>query len=98
MLALAESPPLLPTRFERWFATRGWTPRKHQLALLEHAERGESVLLVAPTGGGKTLAGFLPTLIQLAGQPPRRRARLHTLYISPLKALAVDVSRNLERP
>jgi ATP-dependent Lhr-like helicase len=55
------------------------------------------VLLVAPTGGGKTLAGFLPSLIDLAGKP-RRRSRLHTLYISPLKALAVDVARNLETP
>jgi len=98
MLAFAESPSLLPARFESWFAARGWTPREHQLALLEHAQRGASVLLVAPTGGGKTLAGFLPTLIELAGPLPRRRARLHTLYISPLKALAVDVSRNLERP
>ncbi|HEX9158901.1 MAG TPA: ligase-associated DNA damage response DEXH box helicase [Rhizomicrobium sp.] len=98
MLAFAESRSLLPARFERWFAARGWTPREHQLALLEHAQRGESVLLVAPTGGGKTLAGFLPTLIELAGPLPRRKARLHTLYISPLKALAVDVSRNLERP
>ena len=60
---------------------------------------GESVLLVAPTGGGKTLAGFLPSLIDLADRPKRARKRgLHTLYISPLKALAVDVARNLEAP
>jgi ATP-dependent Lhr-like helicase len=99
MLAFAESTlPLLPERFAQWFAARGWRPREHQLALLEHARCGESVLLVAPTGGGKTLAGFLPSLIELAGQPARRKARLHTLYISPLKALAVDVSRNLEIP
>jgi ATP-dependent helicase Lhr and Lhr-like helicase len=56
------------------------------------------VLLVAPTGGGKTLAGFLPSLIDLAERPKRSRSRLHTLYISPLKALAVDVARNLEAP
>src|SRR5438552_10688980 len=99
MLAFGESiPPLLPARFAQWFAARGWRPRAHQLALLEHAGRGESVLLVAPTGGGKTLAGFLPSLIELTSQPPRRRSRLHTLYSSPLKALAVDVSRNLEIP
>src|SRR5205814_1451997 len=99
MLAFADSlPPLLPARFAQWFAARGWRPREHQLALLEHAGRGESVLLVAPTGGGKTLAGFLPSLIHLTSQPPRRKAKLHTLYISPLKALAVDVSRNLETP
>ena len=56
------------------------------------------MLLVAPTGGGKTLAGFLPSLIELAGAPAHRPKRLHTLYISPLKALAVDVARNLETP
>jgi ATP-dependent Lhr-like helicase len=89
---------MLPALFETWFAQRGWQPRPHQLALVEHAARGESVLLVAPTGGGKTLAGFLPSLIDLAGKPKRSRTGLHTLYISPLKALAVDVARNLEAP
>jgi ATP-dependent Lhr-like helicase len=90
---------MLPALFERWFASRSWTVRPHQLALVEAASRNESVLLVAPTGGGKTLAGFLPTLIALADRPKRSRARtLHTLYISPLKALAVDVARNLEAP
>ena len=99
---------MLPQLFQNWFASRGWQPRAHQLALLDHAAAGESVLLVAPTGGGKTLAGFLPSLIDLAGfdrlaapRPGPKRAkarRLHTLYISPLKALAVDVARNLETP
>src|SRR3974390_1272842 len=90
--------------FHSWFAMQGWTPRWHQLAMLDAARDGESVLLVAPTGGGKTLAGFLPSLIDLADAAPRRpggskRVRaLHTLYISPLKALAVDVARNLETP
>ena len=99
MLAFADFvAPLLPARFQQWFAARAWRPREHQLALLAHAARGESALLVAPTGGGKTLAGFLPSLIELAAQPLRRRAKLHTLYISPLKAPAVDVSRNLEIP
>jgi ATP-dependent Lhr-like helicase len=89
----------LPPVFANWFAARGWAPRPHQLALIEHAQKGESVLLVAPTGGGKTLAGFLPSLIDLAETPKRaRKAALHTLYISPLKALAVDVARNLEAP
>ncbi|MGF1457252.1 MAG: ligase-associated DNA damage response DEXH box helicase [Alphaproteobacteria bacterium] len=90
---------LLPSRFGTWFADRGWQPRPHQLALLETVSRGESALLVAPTGGGKTLAGFLPSLVDLAGQVNDSPAgRLHTLYISPLKALAVDVARNLETP
>src|SRR5271165_4047526 len=88
----------LPAVFRDWFESRGWRPRPHQLALIERAARGESVLLVAPTGGGKTLAGFLPSLIALAPLPARRPHALHTLYISPLKALAVDVARNLEAP
>ncbi|HVP85224.1 MAG TPA: ligase-associated DNA damage response DEXH box helicase [Rhizomicrobium sp.] len=97
LLAKIDSP--LPPVFADWFAAKGWSPRAHQLALIELAQAGESVLLVAPTGGGKTLAGFLPSLIDLAGTHPRSRARaVHTLYISPLKALAVDVARNLETP
>jgi ATP-dependent helicase Lhr and Lhr-like helicase len=89
---------LLPARFVGWFAGRGWQPRPHQLDLIARAAQGESVLLVAPTGGGKTLAGFLPSLIALSSLPARRPHALHTLYISPLKALAVDVARNLEIP
>src|SRR5450432_2021474 len=88
----------LPPVFQDWFASRGWAPRAHQLALLAHAGRGESVLLVAPTGGGKPLAGFLPSLIGLAAARPKRARKLHTLYISPLKAVAVVVARNLETP
>src|SRR5437868_6780245 len=162
-----ETAELLPDRFRRWFAGRGWSPREHQLALLAKARDDLSALLIAPTGAGKTLAGFLPTLVELpsparaAPLPPRsggegsgvgglstrshthvarvetpptpdpsppRVARagggettasaakssrpefistgrsvqksrgLHTLYISPLKALAVDIARNLETP
>jgi len=153
---------LLPDRFRRWFASRGWSPREHQLALLEKARDDRAALLIAPTGAGKTLAGFLPTLVELSSMcqlsPPPLRGRptpagrreegeeqapvfsthpppqpspsrgegvtphaavksagakksfastgrgvkrtggLHTLYISPLKALAVDIARNLETP
>ena len=149
---------LLPEPFARWFASRGWTPRAHQLELLAKARAGRSVLLIAPTGAGKTLAGFLPSLVELSdvsshalrapsplvgegwgggwsrnettsttptpspspqgggepalqadvqssprglmstGRDVRRIGGLHTLYISPLKALAVDIARNLERP
>jgi ATP-dependent Lhr-like helicase len=125
-----ETPELLPERFRRWFAARGWTPREHQLALLAKARDDRSALLIAPTGAGKTLAGFLPTLVELSipvrtsslrrraeggetvklasessrpkvistGRGVQRSGGLHTLYISPLKALAVDIARNLETP
>jgi ATP-dependent Lhr-like helicase len=129
---------LLPDIFTRWFAARGWSPREHQLALLRKAQDHRAALLIAPTGAGKTLAGFLPTLVELSGgrddasvsfpsppgeaklrgsEPPshtrgegrgnalvstgrgvRSGRGLHTLYISPLKALAVDIARNLETP
>ncbi len=86
--------PLHPA-IESWFAAKGWTPRAHQLDVLASWTDGASALLIAPTGAGKTLAGFLPTLDDLARTP---RAGLHTLYVSPLKALAVDVARNLTTP
>jgi len=155
----------LPEPFARWFARRGWSPRAHQVELLARAQVGRSVLLIAPTGAGKTLAGFLPSLVELTqrtrpglgapsplegeggersepgegypslerdpspgsvslrstsppspsrgeghgargerrklvstGRSLRRQGGLHTLYISPLKALAVDIARNLETP
>jgi ATP-dependent Lhr-like helicase len=89
---------LLPPLFRDWFAGRGWAPRPHQLAMIEQARQGRDALLIAPTGGGKTLAGFLPSLIELSERPPGAEPGLHTLYISPLKALAVDVERNLGAP
>ena len=92
---------LLPSRFSDWFATRGWTARPHQLEMIESANAGEDALLIAPTGGGKTLGGFLPSLIDLSElieDGPKRPHRLHTLYISPLKALSVDVARNVMTP
>ncbi|MGD9921331.1 MAG: DEAD/DEAH box helicase, partial [Pseudorhodoplanes sp.] len=60
------TPAILPDVFARWFAARGWAPRAHQLELLKRAREDKSVLLIAPTGGGKTLAGFLPTLVELS--------------------------------
>ena len=130
------APSLLPETFRRWFAVRGWSPREHQLELLAKARDDRSALLIAPTGAGKTLAGFLPTLVELSaagrtslapplplpltrqpaaadfshkgrgeknnvistGRGVMRSRGLHTLYISPLKALAVDIARNLETP
>ncbi|WP_395685530.1 ligase-associated DNA damage response DEXH box helicase [Aestuariivirga sp.] len=86
----------LPQQFKDWFAARGWTPRAHQLAVLSHATARDSVLLISPTGGGKTLAGFLPSLVEIAERGSGQG--IHTLYVSPLKALAVDIARNLETP
>ncbi len=85
----------LPPRFAAWFEARGWQLRRHQAAVLQAARDGVSALVVAPTGGGKTLAGFLPTLVALDAAPSEG---LHTLYVSPLKALATDIARNLEAP
>lgn len=92
----------LPPPLADWFAARGWAPRPHQLTLLEKAQAGRDTLLIAPTGAGKTLAGFLPSLIDLLSDAWRvqdgHRQELHTLYVSPLKALAVDIARNLTGP
>ena len=63
---------LLPEKFVRWFAGRGWSPREHQLDLLKKARDDRSALLIAPTGAGKTLAGFLPTLVELISLPAQQ--------------------------
>jgi ATP-dependent Lhr-like helicase len=92
----------LPAPFQKWFSSHGWQPRAHQLELLAKTQAGLSTLLIAPTGAGKTLAGFLPTLVELSRlekrKPGQKKRGVHTLYISPLKALAVDIKRNLEKP
>lgn len=83
----------LPPALSDWFAAQGWTLHPHQHEMLART-RARSTVLIAPTGGGKTLAGFLPSLAELA----QGHDGLHTLYISPLKALAADIRRNLRRP
>jgi ATP-dependent Lhr-like helicase len=88
----------MPEPFAGWFASRGWRPHVHQLQLLDLARERRDTLLIAPTGGGKTLAGFLPSLVDLNGQGRQPQAGIHTLYVSPLKALAVDIARNLTQP
>ncbi|MBV1918402.1 MAG: ligase-associated DNA damage response DEXH box helicase [Sphingomonadaceae bacterium] len=91
----------LPPQIAAWFAGRGWHVRRHQYEMLEAAISGRHALLVADTGAGKTLAGFLPTLCDFTpgwpGSSPPPEG-LHTLYVSPLKALATDVQRNLLAP
>jgi ATP-dependent Lhr-like helicase len=84
----------LPPALSDWFAAKGWTPHPHQLDMLQRSG-DPATLLIAPTGGGKTLAGFLPTLAELGPNPP---SGLHTLYVSPLKALTADIRRNLGTP
>ena len=84
----------LSAPLQRWFDTRGWQIHPHQQAMLDRSS-APSLLLIAPTGGGKTMAGFLPTLTELGSAP---KPGLHTLYVSPLKALAADIRRNLRTP
>jgi ATP-dependent Lhr-like helicase len=83
-----------------WFAAAFAQPTPAQAGAWRAIRAGQHVLVVAPTGSGKTLAAFLWSLDRLARQPPpddpRRRCRV--LYVSPLKALAVDVERNLQAP
>jgi ATP-dependent Lhr-like helicase len=86
---------IMPETFAEWFARKGWNLRAHQAAMLDASAAGVDALLIAPTGGGKTLAGFLPSLIELASASGNG---LHTLYVSPLKALATDIARNLMAP
>jgi len=98
-LALDVPQSALPEPFAGWFRARGWHPHAHQLELVSQCR---DALLIAPTGGGKTLAGFLPSLIDLArrGVRPKAgtRSAINTLYVSSLKALAVDIARNLATP
>ena len=84
----------LPPEIGAWFTARNWHPHPHQLEMLDRAQE-PCQLLIAPTGGGKTMAGFLPSLVELAAGEHKG---LHTLYVSPLKALAADIKRNLSGP
>ncbi|MEE4452351.1 ligase-associated DNA damage response DEXH box helicase [Novosphingobium resinovorum] len=97
---MTTAPGHIPPEIAAWFDSRGWRVRRHQREMLAAADRGNHALLVADTGAGKTLSGFLPTLAafcpsRLQGKVPEG---LHTLYVSPLKALATDVQRNLLAP
>ncbi|MXO97026.1 ligase-associated DNA damage response DEXH box helicase [Erythrobacter aquimaris] len=91
----------VPSQINDWFAGRGWRIRRHQRQMLQASDASRHALLVADTGAGKTLAGFLPTLSDFAEERLDGKAPsdgLHTLYVSPLKALAHDVQRNLLTP
>jgi ATP-dependent Lhr-like helicase len=84
----------LPQKFQNWINKRNWGLHTHQIDVLTNSDR-KSQLLIAPTGSGKTLSGFLPTLIELDRV---NFSGLHTVYVSPLKALAADIKRNLMIP
>ncbi|PNE30522.1 DEAD/DEAH box helicase [Streptomyces eurocidicus] len=83
-----------------WFTGAFTAPTAAQSGAWRAIGRGSDVLVVAPTGSGKTLAAFLASLDRLASTPPpaEARKRCRVLYVSPLKALAVDVERNLRSP
>ena len=84
----------LPQKFQNWIKKRNWALHTHQIDVLTNSDR-KAQLLIAPTGSGKTLSGFLPTLIEL---DRLNFSGLHTVYVSPLKALAADIKRNLMIP
>ena len=84
----------LPQKFQNWINKRNWGLHTHQIDVLTNSDR-KSQLLIAPTGSGKTLSGFLPSLIELDRE---NFSGLHTVYVSPLKALAADIKRNLMIP
>ncbi|WP_299892155.1 ligase-associated DNA damage response DEXH box helicase [uncultured Ruegeria sp.] len=84
----------IPARIHHWFSAKGWSIHPHQQDMFDRAQ-DPATLLIAPTGGGKTMAGFLPSLAELSGGEQKG---LHTIYVSPLKALAADIKRNLRTP
>jgi ATP-dependent Lhr-like helicase len=85
-----------------WFRAALGEPTRSQALAWPHIAKGDTTLLLAPTGSGKTLAAFLSAINRLAQEPEpadrHDRSRLRVLYVSPLKALAVDVERNLRAP
>ncbi|WP_446214496.1 ATP-dependent helicase [Micromonospora sp. IBSANI012] len=83
-----------------WFTAAFAAPTPAQTGAWRSVAAGRNALVVAPTGSGKTLAAFLWSLDRLAKEPPpaEARQRCRVLYVSPLKALAVDVERNLRAP
>jgi ATP-dependent Lhr-like helicase len=92
----------VPDIFKQWFTSKDWKIRAYQQSMIRAFVNNQSSLLIAPTGAGKTLSGFLPCLIdihkQLKSGKSNQQIGLHTLYISPLKALTYDINRNLEIP
>ena len=82
-------------KFTNWIRNKGWNYYEYQLKVLEAVYKKEDALVISPTGSGKTVAGFLPTIIE---SDVYKKNVLYTLYISPLKSLSYDIERNLLNP
>ena len=82
-------------KFTGWLYNKGWNYYNYQLKTFSEVEEGNDVLVTSPTGSGKTIAGFLPSIIN---SNCFQRDVLYTLYISPLKSLSYDIERNLLKP
>src|SRR5438270_10280921 len=82
----------------QWFEAKFGTPTEPQAAGWPHIQRGEDTLIAAPTGSGKTLAAFLACLDSMIREGAALRDETQVLYVSPLKALANDVRKNLLEP
>ena len=80
-----------------WLKKKGWSLYDHQIETLSLIKKGFDVILHAPTGGGKTIGGFMPSIDDFINNNYKSQ-EFHTLYISPLKALTTDVQRNLLNP
>ena len=80
----------------KWITDKGWQWFPHQIQILKSIEKNNSILVQSPTGTGKTLTGFLPSLLKFNYQ--RKKPTLDTLYVSPLKALTIDIHRNISIP
>jgi ATP-dependent Lhr-like helicase len=100
--SVADKRAFIPALFKQWFSDRNWKIRPYQQKMVSAFANHKSNLLIAPTGAGKTLSGFLPCLIDiyklLEKGKSNKEIGLHTLYVSPLKALTYDINRNLEMP
>lgn len=83
------------TAVDDWFAARGWTVFPFQRAVWEAALAGESGMLHATTGSGKTYAVWFAALLRAMAAPPRKKAGLRILWLTPMRALAADTLRAL---
>ena len=82
---------------DNWLKKKGWSLYDHQVETFNLIKQGGDVILHAPTGGGKTIGGFMPSIVDFSNNKCNGQS-FHTLYISPLKALTADIQRNLLNP